>query len=112
MLVAAGGTTVLAETSEVYGAEHLLTRRARSREIGEKLIERIRWWERYARDVWRHARQQPFAGEQGSGLTTIYEKSLGAAAKAGSTAMNGVLLYGEPITTRGFLMMDTPGSTR
>ncbi len=109
MLVAAGATTVLAETSEVYGAEHLLTRRARSRAIGEKLIERIRWWEQYAAMFGATLDNNPSVGNKEGGLTTIYEKSLGAAAKAGSTALNGVLMYAEPIRERGFLMMDTPG---
>ncbi|HEX4130550.1 MAG TPA: altronate dehydratase family protein [Pirellulales bacterium] len=109
MLVACGGTTVLAETSEVYGAEHLLTRRARTRAVGEKLIERIRWWERYAAMFGVTLDNNPSVGNKEGGLTTIYEKSLGATAKAGSTALNDVFGYAEPITTRGFVLMDTPG---
>jgi altronate hydrolase len=109
MLVAAGGTAVLAETSEVYGAEHLLTRRSRTRAVGEKLIERIHWWERYSAMFGTTMDNNPSPGNKEGGLTTIYEKSLGATAKAGSTALNGVYLYGEPITAKGFVFMDTPG---
>ena len=82
LLVAAGGTAILAETSEIYGAEHLLTRRARSREVGEKLIERIRWWEEYATKFGVVIDNNPSPGNKAGGLTTIYEKSLGAVAKA------------------------------
>ncbi|MBI2824914.1 MAG: altronate dehydratase [Planctomycetia bacterium] len=109
MLVAAGGTTILTETPEIYGAEHLLTRRARTRAIGEKLIERIHWWERYTGAFGVKMDNNPSPGNKDGGLTTIYEKSLGAAAKGGSTALNGVFLYGEPIAARGFVFMDSPG---
>lgn len=109
LLVAAGGTTVLAETPEILGAEHLLTRRARSRAVGEKLVERIRWWERYAGFFGVQLDNNPSPGNKEGGLTTIYEKSLGATAKAGSTAMNAVYLYAEPITAKGMCVMDTPG---
>ena len=109
LLVAAGGTTVLAETSEVYGAEHLLMRRARTREIGQKLAERIHWWERYAAMFGVELNNNPSPGNKDGGLTTIYEKSLGAVAKAGSTALAGVYLYAEPITAKGFVFMDSPG---
>ncbi|HQU47199.1 MAG: galactonate dehydratase, partial [Planctomycetia bacterium 21-64-5] len=109
LLVAAGGTAVLAETSEVYGAEHLLTRRARTRAIGEKLAERIRWWERYAEMFGAELNNNPSQGNKEGGLTTIYEKSLGAVTKAGSTALAGVYLYGEQVTGKGFVFMDTPG---
>ncbi|HEX7446210.1 MAG TPA: altronate dehydratase family protein [Pirellulales bacterium] len=109
LLVAAGGTTVLAETSEVYGAEHLLMRRARTPETGRKLAERIRWWERYAAMFGVELNNNPSPGNKDGGLTTIYEKSLGAVAKAGSTALSGVYLYGEPIASKGFVFMDSPG---
>jgi altronate hydrolase len=109
LLVACGGTTVLAETSETYGAEHLLTKRARSRAVGEKLVERIRWWEGYAAMFGAKLDNNPSTGNKEGGLTTIYEKSLGAMAKAGSTALNDVVLYGERIKSRGFVFMDTPG---
>ncbi len=109
LLVAAGGATVLAETPEIYGAEHLLTRRARSRAVGEKLIERIRWWERYTAMFGAEIDNNPSPGNKEGGLTTIYEKSLGAVAKGGTTAMNDVYRYAEPITGKGLLVMDTPG---
>jgi altronate hydrolase len=109
LLVAAGGAVILAETPEIYGAEHLLVRRARSREIGEKLIERIRWWERYAQQYGVRIDNNPTPGNKAGGITTIYEKSLGAVAKAGSTALCEVYRYAEPVTTRGFVVMDTPG---
>ncbi len=108
-LVRHGGSAVLAETPEVYGAEHLLTRRAVSREVGEKLIERLRWWEDYAAAHGSNMNNNPTPGNKAGGLTTILEKSLGAVAKGGSTNLVGVYRYGEPITTRGFAFMDSPG---
>jgi altronate hydrolase len=109
MVVAAGGTTILAETPEIYGAEHLLTRRAVSRQVGERLVELIRWWEEYTGKFGVEIDNNPSPGNKAGGLTTIYEKSLGAVAKAGSTAMTGVYRYAEPVTARGFVVMDTPG---
>ena len=99
MLVAAGGTSILAETPEIYGAEHLLTRRAKSREIGEKLIERIHWWEEYTGKFGVKIDNNPSPGNKDGGLTTIYEKSLGAVAKGGHAALSGVYRYAEPVTT-------------
>jgi altronate hydrolase len=109
LLVAHGGTTVLAETTEVYGGEHTLTRRAVSREVGERLLERIRWWERYTEFFGVEIDNNPSPGNKAGGLTTIYEKSLGAIAKGGSTALRAVYGYAEPITEKGFVFMDTPG---
>ena len=74
LLVSHGGTTILSETSEVYGAEHLLTRRAVSREVGEKLIERIRWWEDYTARNKGEMNNNPSPGNKRGGLTTILEK--------------------------------------
>jgi altronate hydrolase len=109
LLVAHGGATVLAETPEIYGAEHMLTRRAKSRAIGEKLIERIHWWEKYVGMFGVQINNNPSVGNKKGGLTTIYEKSLGAIAKAGSTALCEVYKYAEPVTAKGFVVMDTPG---
>ncbi|MCH8829558.1 MAG: altronate dehydratase [Planctomycetes bacterium] len=109
LLVAHGATTILGETSEIYGGEHLLTRRAISREVGEKLVERIRWWEDYAGKFGVKIDNNPSIGNKRGGLTTIYEKSLGAIAKAGSTALREVYQYAEPVTEKGFVIMDTPG---
>jgi altronate hydrolase len=109
LLVRHGGSAILAETPEIYGAEHLLTRRAASREIGEKLIERIRWWEDYTARNGSVMDNNPTPGNKAGGLTTILEKSLGAAAKGGTTNLNGVYKYAEPIDARGFLFMDSPG---
>ncbi|MBA4065606.1 MAG: galactonate dehydratase [Isosphaera sp.] len=109
LMVQQGGTTVLAETPEIYGAEHILTRRAVSREVGEKLVERIRWWEWYAGVFGAEINNNPSPGNKEGGLTTIYEKSLGAIAKAGGTAMVDVVNYAEPVTAKGFVVMDTPG---
>lgn len=108
-LVRHGGSGVLAETPEIYGAEHLLTRRAVSREVGEKLIERIRWWEDYTAKNHGDMNNNPTPGNKAGGLTTILEKSLGAVAKGGSTNLVGVYKYAEPITTKGFAFMDSPG---
>src|SRR5216683_2407462 len=108
-LVRHGGTAILSETPEIYGAEHLLTRRAVSRKVGEKLIERIKWWEEYTARNHGEMNNNPSPGNKAGGLTTILEKSLGAAAKGGTTTLRGVFHYAEPITTRGFVFMDSPG---
>jgi altronate hydrolase len=108
-IVRQGGTVVLGETTEIYGAEHLLTRRARSPEVAEKLLERIRWWERYAEMFGASIDNNPTPGNKAGGLTTIYEKSLGAVAKSGSTPLNDVVGYAERIVERGLVHMDTPG---
>jgi altronate hydrolase len=109
LLVRHGGTAVLSETPEVYGAEHLLTRRAESRAVGEKLVERIKWWEDYTATNKGSMDNNPSPGNKAGGLTTILEKSLGAVAKGGSTNLTDVYRYAEPITTKGFVFMDTPG---
>ena len=109
LLVAQGGTSIIGETTEIYGAEHLLTRRAVSREVGEKLVERIKWWEWYAGVFGAEINNNPSVGNKEGGLTTIYEKSLGAIAKGGSTALVDVVGYAEPVQAKGFVVMDTPG---
>ena len=109
LLVRHGGTAALGETPEVYGAEHLLTRRAVSREVGEKLIERIRWWEDYTARNKGEMNNNPTPGNKAGGLTTILEKSLGAVAKGGTMPLAAVYEYAEPIERKGFVFMDTPG---
>jgi altronate hydrolase len=109
LLVAHGGTAILSETREIYGAEHLLTRRAARREIGEKLIERIRWWEHYTKVNEGEMNNNPSPGNKAGGLTTILEKSLGAVAKGGTTNLQAVYEYAEPVKEHGFVYMDTPG---
>jgi altronate hydrolase len=109
LLVRHGGTAILSETPEIYGAEHLLTRRAVSREVGEKLIERIRWWEEYTRRNGNEMNNNPSPGNKAGGLTTILEKSLGAVAKGGTTNLVAVYEYAEPVPAKGFVYMDTPG---
>jgi altronate dehydratase len=108
-LVRFGGTSVLAETTEIYGAEHLLTRRALSRDIGEKLIARIRWWENHLQKYDAVIDNNPSWGNKEGGLTTIFEKSLGAVAKGGQSPLAAVYEYAEPIESPGFCFMDTPG---
>ena len=107
-LVRYGGTGVLAETPEIYGAEHLLIRRAIKPEVGQKLIERYKWWEWYCRGI-EAMDNNPAPGNKAGGITTVLEKSLGGVTKGGTTPLMDVFLYGEPITTRGFVFMDTPG---
>ena len=109
LVVAQGGTSILGETPEIYGAEHLLTRRAVSREVAEALIERIRWWEWYTGLFGAEINNNPSPGNKDGGLTTIYEKSLGAIAKGGSTALRAVYRYAEHVKEKGFVVMDTPG---
>ena len=109
LLIAQGGTSVLAETPEIYGAEHLLTRRAISPAVGQKLIDRIKWWEWYTSVFGTEINNNPSPGNKEGGLTTIYEKSLGAIAKGGSTALVDVVEYAEAIRAHGLVVMDTPG---
>ncbi|MEL7093469.1 MAG: altronate dehydratase family protein [Pseudomonadota bacterium] len=109
LLAAQGGTGVLAETPEIYGAEHLLTARAADRATGEKLIDLIRWWEDYTARNRGSMDNNPSPGNKAGGLTTILEKSLGAAAKGGTTPLRGVYKYAEPVTASGFTFMDSPG---
>ena len=109
ILVRNGGTAILSETSEIYGAEHLLTRRAATPEVGQKLVDLIHWWEDYAERNGAELNNNPSPGNKAGGLTTILEKSLGAAAKGGTTILNGVYRYAEPVTAKGFVFMDTPG---
>jgi len=109
LLVAHGGTAILSETPEIYGAEHLLTRRAVSREVGEKLISRIHWWEGYTERLGGEMNNNPSPGNKAGGLTTILEKSLGAVAKAGTSNLADVVEYAQPVTSHGLVFMDTPG---
>ena len=109
LLVRHGGTAILSETPEIYGAEHLLTRRAASRAVGEKIVERIRWWEGYTARNGGEMNNNPSPGNKAGGLTTILEKSLGAVAKGGTTGLMGVFEYADPVTAKGLVFMDTPG---
>ncbi len=110
MLISHGATSVLAETSEIYGAEHLLTQRAASQEVGQKLLKLIHWWESYTAKFGATIDNNPSYGNKEGGLTTIYEKSLGAVAKAGQAPLEAVYDYGERITQSGLCFMDTPGN--
>ncbi|MEJ7928544.1 altronate dehydratase family protein [Ramlibacter sp. AN1015] len=110
LLARHGGTGILSETPEIYGVEHTLTRRARSREVGEQLIARIRWWkDEYSvgRDVQINGQVSP--GNQVGGLANIFEKSLGSSMKGGTGPLMAVYRYAEPVTEKGFVFMDTPG---
>ncbi len=109
LLVRHGGTAVLGETPEIYGAEHLLTRRAVSPEVADKLLERIAWWKDYTSRQGFTIDNNPAPGNKEGGLTTIFEKSLGAVAKAGTAPLSAVVEYAEPIRVRGLVHMDTPG---
>jgi altronate hydrolase len=109
LLIRHGGTAVFGETPEIYGAEHLLARRAASRDVGEKLIARIKWWEDYTERHDGSMDNNPSPGNKEGGLTTILEKSLGAAAKGGSTRLEDVVEFAEPVTRKGLVFMDTPG---
>jgi altronate hydrolase len=109
LVVRNGGTVILSETTEVYGAEHLLTRRAESPEVGQKLVSLMQWWENYTAKNGGQIDNNPSPGNKAGGLTNIVEKSLGAVAKAGSTNLTAVVGYAEPVTARGLVFMDTPG---
>jgi altronate hydrolase len=110
ILVRHGGTGILSETPEIYGVEHTLTARAATPEIGQKLVDHIRWWKDvYAvgRDVQINGTVSP--GNQTGGLANIFEKSLGSSMKGGTGPLMEVYRYGEPVTAKGFVFMDTPG---
>jgi altronate hydrolase len=109
LLIAEGGTSILAETTEIYGAEHLLLRRAATAAVADRLAERIRWWEWYTSVFGASIDNNPSPGNKAGGLTTIFEKSLGAVAKAGTTPLVAVYGYAEPVAKPGFVFMDTPG---
>ena len=109
LLVKHGATAVLSETPEIYGAEHLLASRAASPAVAEKLLSRIEWWRKYTAQNGDEMNSNPSHGNKAGGLTTILEKSLGAVAKGGTTPLNAVYEYAEPIEARGFVFMDTPG---
>ncbi|MEO8122067.1 MAG: UxaA family hydrolase, partial [Rhodoferax sp.] len=109
LLVAHGGSAILSETPEIYGAEHLLTRRAVKREVGEKLLARIKWWEHYTQVNDGEMNNNPSPGNKAGGLTTILEKSLGAVAKGGTSNLQAVYEYAEPVSAHGLVYMDTPG---
>jgi altronate hydrolase len=108
-VVRQGGTVVLSETPEIYGAEHLLAGRAISPAVGQKLMAKIRWWEEHVKRLGLVIDNNPSPGNKAGGLTTIYEKSLGCVAKAGTTPLMGVCDYAEQVTTRGLVFMDSPG---
>jgi altronate hydrolase len=109
-VVRQGGTVVLSETPEIYGAEHLLTRRAVSPEAGRKLLDKVRWWEAYTRQHGAEIDNNPTPGNIAGGLTTIYEKSLGAIAKGGHTPLTAVFDFAEAVTASGLTFMDGPGN--
>ena len=109
LLVAHGGTAILSETPEIYGAEHLLALRAASPAIADRLLARIRWWEAHLALHGATLNNNPSPGNKAGGLTTILEKSLGAIAKGGTSPVRAVYEYAEPVTARGLVFMDTPG---
>jgi len=109
LLVQHGGTAILSETPEIYGTEHLLTRRAATPEIGRKLVSRIEWWEDHCARGGAEMNNNPSPGNKAGGLTTVLEKSLGGVAKGGTSNMVDVYEYAEPVTSKGFVFMDTPG---
>jgi altronate hydrolase len=109
LVVRHGGTAILSETPEIYGAEHLLTARAASPAVAEKLMDRLHWWEDYTRTNGGDMNNNPSPGNKAGGITTILEKSLGAVAKGGSTGLMAVYEYAEPVREHGLVFMDTPG---
>jgi altronate hydrolase len=110
LLVRHGGTAILSETPEIYGAEHLLTARAANPDVAARLLARLRWWEAYAARNGAQLDNNPSPGNKAGGITTILEKSLGAVAKGGSSTLTDVLEYAQPVRGQGGLVfMDTPG---
>jgi len=109
LVVRNGGTVILSETTEIYGAEHLLIQRTSSQAVADKLINLIYWWEKYTKINGAMINNNPTPGNKAGGLTTILEKSLGAVAKAGSTGLMQVYRYAETVREKGLVFMDTPG---
>ncbi|MFN7734060.1 MAG: UxaA family hydrolase [Pirellula sp.] len=109
LLVAHGGTAILSETTELYGAEQLFTKRAQSAEVARKLLDKLQWWRDYTAHYGEDIDNNPSLGNKAGGLTTIIEKSLGAASKGGSTALQEVVEYGEIVQKKGLVIMDAPG---
>ncbi len=109
LLVRQGGTAILSETPEIYGAEHLLTARAASQAVADQLMARLQWWEGYTQTHGADMNNNPSPGNKAGGITTILEKSLGAVAKAGSTGLMAVYEYAQPVRAQGLVFMDTPG---
>ena len=109
MLVSAGGSSILCETPEIVGAEHLLAGRAASPSVAEDLMGRVQWWREYVVSHGASLDNNPSPGNKAGGISTILEKSLGAVAKSGSSPLNGVIGYAEPISTSGLVFMDSPG---
>jgi altronate hydrolase len=109
-LVQQGGAVVLAETPEIYGAEHLLTRRALNAQVAEKLLSQVRWWEDHTQRLGTALDTNRSPGNAAGGLTTIYEKALGAVAKGGSTPLMAVYEYAEQVTDSGLVFMNSPGN--
>ncbi len=109
LVVAAGGTSILSETTELYGAEQLFTKQAVSEEVARKLLKKMEWWIDYTSYYQETFDNNPSIGNKAGGLTTIIEKSLGAAAKGGSTALQEVYDYGEPVEKKGLVIVDAPG---
>jgi len=109
MLVKQGGSSILSETPEIYGAEHLLINRANKQETADKLIAKIKWWQHYTSINNSSMDNNPAPGNKKGGLTTILEKSLGAVAKGGNSVLEDVLSYAEPLKNKGFNFMDSPG---
>ena len=109
LVVKNGGTVILGETPEIYGAEHLLIRRAEDEQVGRALLQRVKWWESYTRMLGGEINNNPTPGNKAGGLTTILEKSLGAAAKGGTGTLGGVYRYAETVSGPGLVFMDTPG---
>jgi altronate hydrolase len=105
-----GGSVVLAETPEIFGAEHFLTSRVASPDLAVKLLAHVRWWEEHTLKLDTALDTNRSPGNAAGGLTTIYEKALGAVAKAGSNPLNGVYDYAEQVKTRGLSFMNSPGN--
>ncbi|QDV86539.1 UxaA family hydrolase [Stieleria magnilauensis] len=108
-VVACGGTSIISETTELYGAEHLLCDRSRSPQVAQKLVDLLHWWQRYVAHYGGELNNNPSVGNKAGGLSTITEKSLGAVSKSGSTALEAVYDYAERVTAKGLTVMDTPG---
>jgi altronate hydrolase len=109
-LVSQGGTTVLTEVPEMFGAETILMSRCQNREIFDKTVHLINDFKRYFMANNQPVYENPSPGNKAGGISTLEEKSLGCTQKSGSSIVNDVLMYGERLKTRGLNLLSAPGN--
>ena len=110
MLVARGGTTILTEVPEMFGAETILMNRCASEELFSKTVDLINNFKNYFKRHDQTIYENPSPGNKAGGITTLEDKSLGCTQKSGSSLVKGVLEYTEPVTAKGLNLLSSPGN--